>query len=91
MDADRLDEPVSYTALPIGTPIVTSDGATVGTVHRVSYHEREQILDGLLVQSPDGIRFVDAPDIDSMTRRQVDVAHSRLDFLMLPHVPPGSL
>ncbi len=85
-----LDEPVGYAALPIGTPVVTSDGATVGTIREVRYHEREQMLDGLIVQSQDGIRFVDAPEVGFMTRRKVDITHSRLDFLMLPVAPvPG--
>jgi len=89
MDEIDLDEPVSYATLPIGTPVVTSDGATVGTVREMRYHEREQILDGMLVEAPDGLRFVDAPDIGDMNRRKVDIALDRLDFLMLPNVPTG--
>ncbi len=89
MDEIDLDEPVGYAALPIGTPVVTSDGATVGTVREVRYHEREQILDGLIVEAPDGIRFVDAPEVGDMTRRKVDIALTRLDFLMLPSAPAG--
>lgn len=89
MDEIDLDEPVGYAALPIGTPVVTSDGATVGTVREMRYHEREDILDGMLVDSPDGTRFVDAPEVGEMTRRKVDIALSRLDFLMLPSAAQG--
>ena len=89
MDEIDLDEPVGYAALPIGTPVVTSDGATVGTVREVRYHEREQMLDGMIVEAQDGIRFVDAPEVGDMTRRKVDIALTRLDFLMLPSAPAG--
>jgi hypothetical protein len=89
VDEIDLDEPVGYAVLPVGTPVVTSDGASVGTVREVRYHEREQILDGLMVEAPDGIRFVDAPEVGDMTRRKVDIALSRLDFLMLPSAPAG--
>lgn len=89
MDQIDPDEPVGYAVLPVGTPVVTSDGATVGTVREVRYHEREQILDGLIVEAPDGIRFVDAPEVGDMTRRKVDIALTRLDFLMLPSIPVG--
>jgi sporulation protein YlmC with PRC-barrel domain len=75
---------VGYATLTVGTPVVTSDGATVGTVREVRYHEREQMLDGLIVESSDGIRFVDAPEVGDMTRRRVEIGLTRLDFLMLP-------
>lgn len=73
MTDDPLDEPVGYINLPSGTPVVTSDGARVGVVNRVMHHERERIFDGLEVDSDDGRRFVDAPEVGYMTRRQVEL------------------
>ncbi len=70
---DELDEPIGYLVLPRGTPVVTSDGVTVGKVHKVQHHERERIFDGLVVQSDEGRRFVDAPEVGHLTRRQVDL------------------
>ena len=89
MTETDLDEPVGYLALPPGTPVVTSDGATVGAVEQVRYHEREQILDGMIVRSADGLRFVDAPEVEVMTRRKVDIGLTRLDYLMLPLLGGG--
>ncbi len=71
--SDDLDEPVGYLALPKGTPVVARDGVAVGTVHKVQHHVRERIFDGLVIQTDDGKRFVDAPEVASITRRQVDL------------------
>jgi len=88
-----LDEPVGYLALPRGTPVVTSDGVTVGKVHKVQHHERERIFDGLVVQTDGGRRFVDAPEVGHLTRRQVDLLIGSAAFAALsePHRLMGSL
>lgn len=84
-----LDEPVGYLTLPKGTPVVASDGVTVGKVHKVQHHERERIFDGLVVATDDGRRFVDAPEVGGMTRRQVDLEIDSAAFAVLP--PPDGL
>lgn len=71
--SDDLDEPIGYLALPKGTPVFASDGVAVGKVHKVQHHVRERIFDGLVIQTDDGKRFVDAPEVASITRRQVDL------------------
>jgi hypothetical protein len=88
-----LDEPVGYLALPRGTPVVTSDGVTVGKVHKVQHHERERIFDGLVVQTDDGRRFVDAPEVGHLTRRQVDLLIDSTAFAASsePHGLMGAL
>ena len=50
-----------------GTPVVDSDGAQVGTVHEVLDNKREHIFDGIVVSTPDGRRFVDAPEVGRIT------------------------
>lgn len=89
--ADEIDpdEPVGYLTLPRGTPVVARDGVTVGTVHRVQHHERERIFDGIVVQTPDGKRFVDAPEVAFMTRRHVDLTITAAEVARLPE--PGGL
>lgn len=87
-DGVDLDEPVGYINLPKGTPVVSSDGVRVGTVHRVQHHERERIFDGLVVQSDDGRRFVDAPEVGAMTRRQVELEIDAATFAAQP-APEG--
>lgn len=72
--------------LPRGTPVVTSDGATVGKVYKVQHHERERIFDGLVVDGDDGRRFVDAPEVGILTRHKVDLLIDRATFAELPVV-----
>ena len=84
-----MDEPVGYLALPKGTPVVASDGVGVGKVHKVQHHVRERIFDGLVIQTDDGKRFVDAPEIGTMTRRQVDLEIDSAAVAALPQ--PGGL
>lgn len=78
------DEPVGYYGLPVGTPVVGTDGADLGSVQRVVIHERERILDGIVVQAADGRRFVDAPEVLSMTRAKVHVDYDAATFRALP-------
>ena len=83
---EELDEPIGYLVLPRGTPVVTSDGVTVGKVHKVQHHERERIFDGLVVEGDDGRRFVDAPEVAYLTRRQVELLIDSTAFAALPEV-----
>jgi hypothetical protein len=62
---------IGYKVLPKGTPVVTSDGVTVGTVAKVLDNEREHIFDGLVVKTADGRIFVDAPEVDRIAERRV--------------------
>jgi sporulation protein YlmC with PRC-barrel domain len=78
------NEPVGYYGLQVGTPVVGTDGRSLGTVQRVVIHERERLLDGIVVQAEDGRRFVDAPEVVSMTRSRVEVEYDEAGFLALP-------
>jgi hypothetical protein len=62
---------IGYKALPRGVPVHTADGVRLGTVHRVLDNEREHIFDGIIVSTPDGRRFVDAPEVARITERRV--------------------
>ena len=65
------DHQIGYQALPRGTEVVTSDGVTLGTVYRVLDNAREHIFDGIVVSTPQGRRFVDAPEVARITARRV--------------------
>jgi hypothetical protein len=65
------DHQIGYQALPRGTEVVSSDGVTLGTVHRVLDNAREHIFDGIVIRTPDGRRFVDAPEVARITARRV--------------------
>src|SRR4051794_41616466 len=62
---------ISYKVLPPGTPVCDSDGAQVGTVRQVLENEAEHIFDGLVIDTPAGERFVDAPEVARIAERRV--------------------
>ena len=62
---------IGYKVLPRGTPVLTSDGTELGTVSRVLDNAREHIFDGIVVATKDGKRFVDAPEVDTITDKRV--------------------
>ena len=43
---------ISYKVLERGTPVVASDGATVGSVREVLENVAEHIFDGLVIDTP---------------------------------------
>src|SRR5919197_3661219 len=65
------DHQISYQALPRGVPVHTADGERLGTVHRVLDNAREHIFDGIVVSTPNGRRFVDAPEVALITTKRV--------------------
>jgi hypothetical protein len=54
-----------------GTPVHTADGEQVGTVKRVLADEGADLFDGLVVETGDGERFVDAPEVGDLYERLV--------------------
>ena len=62
---------IGYKVLPRGTPVHTSDGEKLGTVYRVRDNAREHIFDGIVVTTPSGRRFVDAPEVARITEKRV--------------------
>ena len=60
------DHPIAYTALQPGTPVQTSDGTSFATVRAVLVDEKVAVFDGIVVQTVDGTRFVDADQIASI-------------------------
>jgi hypothetical protein len=62
---------ISYKVLRRGTPVRSADGVQLGTVRRVSEAKRENIFDGIDVDTPEGMRFVDAPEVSRIAERAV--------------------
>jgi hypothetical protein len=69
--ADDRGAPIAYTVLAEGTPVRSSDGQEVGTVKRVLADEGTDVFDGLVLDTPEGERFVDAPEIGELYERLV--------------------
>jgi hypothetical protein len=63
--------PVSYLALGQGTAVYAAGWERIGTVERVLYVEAEGVFDGIVVQTQDGPRFVDADEVDRIYERCV--------------------
>jgi hypothetical protein len=75
---------ISYDVLRRGTAVVDSAGVEVGTVHEVLDNAREHIFDGIVVATRDGRRFVDAPEVASITNRAVTLTIDAATVAALP-------
>jgi len=62
---------IGYKVLKRGTPVRSSDGVQVGSVRRVLDNAREHIFDGIVIDTPNGRRFVDAPEVARIFERAV--------------------
>src|SRR6201992_4387831 len=83
------DDAISYLAVPSGVPVVTATGHEIGTLEHVLQIPEEDLFDGLVVTTRDGLRFVDADQVQVITRTYV---RSTLDddaAAPLPAPPPG--
>jgi len=64
---------ISYKVLRRGTPVIAADGVRLGTVRRVHEATRENLFDGIDVDTPAGVRFLDAPEVARIAERAVTV------------------
>ena len=79
---------VHFTALQRGTPVVSSDGQEVGKVVDVLDNYRENIMDGLVMETPAGERkFVDAPEVERTAERAVTLNITAADVERLGPPP----
>jgi hypothetical protein len=78
----------SYLALRRGTLVRGSDGVEVGRVRRVQNNEREHIFDGIVVDTRQGRRFVDAPEVARIAERAVTLTITAAEVLAA--APPRS-
>ena len=85
-DAD--DHPIAYTALQPGTPVQTSNGQPFATVQSVLVDELVSVFDGIVVDTAEGPRFVDADEIDTIHTVYVRTTLSLQQAAALP--PPSS-
>jgi hypothetical protein len=81
---DAGDYPVAYTALEPGTPVQTSDGHQFATVQAVLADEKVSVFDGIVVQTAEGKRFVDADQIGSIYTTYVCTTLSAEQAASLP-------
>jgi hypothetical protein len=77
-------DPIAYTALANGTPVQAGDGSELGTVVHVLQVEEVDVFDGLVVRTPDGLRFVDAGQVGQIYGDHVVTTLSAEDAANLP-------
>lgn len=81
--------PIAYTSLQPGTPVQTTDGHDFATVQAVLVDEKVSVFDGIVVQTAEGTRFVDADQVDSIYTTYVRTTLSAEQAVNLPP-PDGS-
>lgn len=75
---------ISYKVLRRGTAVRSSDGVVVGRVRRVQEATRENIFDGIVIDTDDGRRFVDAPEVEHIAERAVTLTITATEVAQLP-------
>jgi sporulation protein YlmC with PRC-barrel domain len=81
--------PIAYTALQPGTPVQTNDGHHFASVQAVLVDEKVSVFDGIVVETAEGTRFVDADQIGSIYTTYVRTSLSTEQASNLP-LPDGS-
>jgi hypothetical protein len=85
------DHAISYKVLRRGTPVQSNDGVQLGTVRRVQEAKRENIFDGIVIETPKGPRFVDAPEVARIEKRVVRLTFPAAEAERYLHEVPSRL
>jgi hypothetical protein len=76
--------PASYLTLQTGTPVFAAGDEQIGTVEHVLAIPEEDIFDGLVLDTPHGRRFADAPLVDEIFQQGVLLNISAAEAAALP-------
>jgi hypothetical protein len=82
-------QPISYLVLEEGAAVLSSDGREVATVKRVLAVPEDDLFDGLILETGDGDRFVDADNIGQLYERAVFLKLNREQVRHLPEPTPS--
>ena len=84
---------IAFEALERGVRVESSDGVEVGTVKRVMIVHEKHLFDGIVVKTPAGDRFVDAPEVDEIFERLVTLKIDAGEAAELPKpsANPGAI
>jgi hypothetical protein len=75
---------ISWKVLRRGTPVRSVDGIQIGTVRRAQETGRENIFDGIVIDTRNGKRFVDAPEVARIAERAVTLTITAEEARDLP-------
>ena len=76
--------PIAYTALRPGTPVQSSNGQAFGTVETVLTVKEVDVFDGIVVDTAEGTRFIDADRVESIFTTYVSTTLSAEEAANLP-------
>jgi sporulation protein YlmC with PRC-barrel domain len=79
---------IAFEALDRGVPVVSSDGDEIGRVKKVMIVHEKHLFDGIVVKTPAGDRFVDAPEVDEIYENIVTLKITAEEAAELPK--PGA-
>lgn len=82
--------PISFRVLARGTAVWSNDDREIGTVLEVLATDREDIFDGIVIVTPAGHRFVDAPEVARIAERRVTLSISYSEAEQLPEPSGGA-
>ena len=86
--SDDDGQAVSFQVVQRGTPVWTADGHEIGRVREALENVREHIFDGLVIDTPAGPRFVDAPEVARIAERRVTLTIDAAAAAQLPEGDP---
>jgi hypothetical protein len=87
-----LGAPISYLVLAEGTPVLARDGTTtLGAVRRVLAVPEDDIFDGLIIDTADGERFVDAEGVRDLHEHGVILDLDNAHDLHAPTASPAAM
>ena len=81
------ETPIAYEALAKGTRVLTVTGTEIGIVEHVLADSGLDLFDGLVVKTPQGLRFLTADQVGLITTTAVHskVADADVANLQMPH------
>lgn len=87
--SEERGEPISYMVLVEGTRVEGRDGGEIGKVKRVLADQGADIFDGLILDTRDGDRFVDAAQVGDLYTRLVILEMTAEEASRLPEPTPS--
>jgi hypothetical protein len=66
------EQPIAYSVLPLGTPVTSTSGTTIGKVEHVLQDPSLDLFDGIAITTSKGLRFVEANQISLITASLVE-------------------
>jgi len=84
------EEAISYEAAVPGTPVLSSSGKQIGTLEHVLEVPQLDVFDGIVVATSAGLRFIDADNVGTITRSQIQshLDDTQVSQLQPPEGPP---